>query len=88
MFAVMEDRTESVRVMHLMDGHVLCDEMLRWLVRNRLTGVRLLEWLRFEHRGSVFGAMKYLVMRVERERKVRPVIAGIDYFPRRPKIEG
>jgi hypothetical protein len=64
---VTEERKQLM--LEVMDGHPKlpehlvhinrferCDEILRWLIKNEITGARFVEWVRFEHRGSVLQA--------------------------------
>lgn len=57
-----------------------CDEILGWLVQNRITGKRFLEWVVGEHNRSILNAGAQVIARLEREKKSRPILADQDYL--------
>lgn len=54
------------------------DEMLDWLLLNRITGVNLVSWFHIENEGSFLYACQDIIRRLEREIEHRPLIMGDD----------
>lgn len=57
------------------------DPILFWLVRNKLTGKKFLQFFDFEMRHSVFSLINYVLKKVEKEKKERPLLLNKDYIP-------
>lgn len=54
------------------------DAALHWLVQNRVTGKRFLELVNFQCGGSPLELVRYLTMRIEKEKHVRSLYIGKD----------
>ena len=55
------------------------DEMLCWLVSNKVTGAKFYTYFTEEMEGSPLKLMAALNARIERTRKIRPLFAGRDF---------
>lgn len=83
MLLCMDSERENPQMhyaLHMCSQFYRCNDMIVWLIRNRLTGKNLLEWIRFEHGGSNFQMAKYVLTKVKREKLLQPVIAGQDFI--------
>ena len=79
-FRVMHDNEDTLPVLHIIWNFTRCDDILRWLWKNQLTGFRLLSWLRLEFRNSPMGLVKYVLGRLDHEKKGL-IIYGKDWKP-------
>lgn len=48
--------SEMLRFAHLLETFRHIDPLLTWLVRNKITGQKFINWVNFEHCGCVFAA--------------------------------
>ena len=76
------DNDPNPRLVHLMHDlsryrHV--DSMLRWLIRNNLTGNNLIQFLDYTFKSSILSMAKHIIMLVNKERKVAPVLYRKDW---------
>lgn len=69
----------TIFLMHV-NRHRRADEILKWLIKTNLTGENLFEWIKIEMRGSILGTMKFVVMQIDKDSEIRPIIAGRDYL--------
>jgi tRNA A37 threonylcarbamoyladenosine biosynthesis protein TsaE len=79
---VMDGDASAAPLLYHLDKYRRADELLKWLIRNGLTGRRFVEWVKCEHGNSVLKAGAYLLMKIEHEKKTRPVLIGDDYLTR------
>lgn len=75
------------RLLHLMHAFTMfyrCDEMLQWLIVNKLTGLALYDWSHSESfAGSYFQTAKFVLTKVKREKELQAVIGGKDFITTR-----
>ena len=76
------DEDPNPRLVHLMHDlsryrHV--DSMLRWLIKNNLTGNRLIQFLDHTFKSSTLNMVKHIIMKVNNEKSLRPVLYGKDW---------
>lgn len=55
------------------DQHHRCDDVLRWLIKNRLTGYNLVTWLDEHYSRSILEPLKWILMRVDRGNEMRTI---------------
>jgi hypothetical protein len=70
------------QALHFLDCHAPIDKldaMLGWLISNKLTGGKFLEFLRGECRGSYLELQRTLLMRIEKVRIKKPILIGKDF---------
>lgn len=76
----LHDGDDSVcPFLHFLDGMVHCDTIGLWFVANGYTGKKLSEFVRIEHAGSMLGAVKTAVRRIEKLRVERDLFSGRDF---------
>jgi hypothetical protein len=64
--------------LHRMENVVRLEEVLVWLVRQRITGSRFIGWLKEEQGGSLLKAISFILQKVNRDLVARPLIHGKD----------
>lgn len=74
---VADGELETAPLLYQVANLTQADDVLRWLIQNRITGKRFLHWVKFEH-GSLLKAMAHAVNTVNRETMMRPLFAGKD----------
>ena len=79
MLNIVQDRSEIVPFMHYLDRFHRCDDMLEWLVKNNLTGLRFLDFTKDRCKGSMLEVARYLLQRCEKTKEARPVLIMRDF---------
>lgn len=54
------------------------NEILAWLVKNKITGTEFVAFIEQGHERSVLGMLSYILMQVNRDLIVKPIIVGED----------
>lgn len=54
------------------------DEVLEWLIRNKITGKKLVGYFENEHEASLIKFSAYVLRRVNRDLESKPLIVGKD----------
>ncbi len=80
MLIVMDDHPAAPPLLYHVDRFRRCDEILRWLINNYLIGRKFVEWVRHEHGNSILRAGAHVLMKIDRDRVIKPVIGGRDYI--------
>ena len=80
MHEVMAGRLAVVPILHQLSHYVFCDSLLRWLVKNRIVGNNLIEWLKIEHDGSVLGMVQFIVKHHNKNKEIKPIILNKDWI--------
>jgi hypothetical protein len=78
LLSVWDGEGHTLPHLYLMANLVWCDEALGWLVRNNLTGKKFVHWLKYEHDGSLLGAMSHIRMKLNRDLELKPIFHGKD----------
>lgn len=50
-----------------------------WLIKNKMTGKILQSWLKEEFDNSIMSMVKEIIMRINRDKEVKPIYAYKDY---------
>lgn len=80
MLLVAEEHPAAPPYLWHLDRFRRCDQILRWLLQNKLTGMRFIQWVRNDHEGSILQAGGYVLQKLDNERGLRKVIGGVDYL--------
>lgn len=54
------------------------EEILRYLIKEGFTGKKLWDWVQGEFSGSVLQMAAYVLMKINKETEIKPIIAGRD----------
>lgn len=73
---VIDGRTDLAQPAYYLYCHERCDDLLRWLIANRMTGSDLVETLALECNGSVIVLIQRIIKRLDRDLKLKPVLAS------------
>lgn len=71
--------------LHHFDMYVRCDDMLTWLVKNKLTGKNFYEWARRYYEKSYMGPAQEILRRMNKEAENQVVKFGRDVKIPRPR---
>lgn len=71
-----DDRT--LRHLWMVNNLYRADEVLAYLIQNRLTGKRLVAFIEEDHKGSLLKAMCEVLRRINRDLEAKPLIVGKD----------
>lgn len=76
----MDNELALVPIMHQLSHYRDCKKFLRWLIRNRIIGHNLLEWVKIEHGNSVMGMVQFIVKFHNKDAENKSIILGKDWF--------
>ena len=79
MIQVIGAQGKLAPVMYTIGRARRCDAILGWLIESKLTGQELWEWFVIEHQSSALNLMAYVLKRVTKDVKRRPLIFGKDW---------
>lgn len=71
---------ELLPILQHLDAFRRCDEMLAWLIANRITGKQLHLWMAFQHQRSMLKMAAYILQRLNRDPAPKPILVGVDYL--------
>lgn len=77
---VCDGDSRVLPALHMCTQFYRCDEMVEWLLKHKITGHNLWDWIKESHGGSYFSMAKFVLTRVKREAVLQPVIAGRDFI--------
>lgn len=77
-FRVMDEQPSLLPILHYFTKWRRCDEMLVWCLENNLTGKNLLEWTHKHWGNSLLSMVKFILMKLNKERTPMPVFLGTD----------
>lgn len=79
---IADGNAQALPILFELDGFVHAERMFRWMIANKITGETFVEMVQnqFQHSWLSFG--KWVVMRVNKDKEVKKVIAGKDFIPR------
>jgi hypothetical protein len=66
MFQVMENNRECLPYLHHLDSYVRCDEILLWLIKNKLTGKNFIEWSKTHFGASMLRMTQFVLGKLEK----------------------
>lgn len=73
--STMDGMADLAPLLYQINQHQRQLDILKWLIRNRLTGRRLLDFFNGECQRSFLGLISFVVMKLEREQETRAVRA-------------
>ena len=76
---VIDGDARVVDVMFQFDKFVHCERMLEYLVKERITGAKFFEIYIQNFRASWLQFGQWLVMKINNDTQLRPIIGGKDY---------
>lgn len=80
MHLVMGGQTEISVILYHFDRYRRCDDMLKWLIANHLTGREFVAWMDFHFGRSILRAAGHILMRIGKESQPQAVKVGRDYL--------
>lgn len=80
-FWVIDDDRSLLPVCYHMTSYRRCDQILLWLVQNRMTGHNLKQWIGMRWGNSLLDMVKYILMRLDRDSAPKAIYAGGEYLP-------
>lgn len=78
MHQVMDHQPAILPTLHFLDRFVRCDEMLQWLVDNKITGKEFLNFVHFKFPESQLSMAKFILKRIKKSRDDGKVFQGRD----------
>lgn len=78
---IVDGKQELLPVVFFWHGFTRCEEILNWCLRNKLTGINLIAFLRetIGQRPLVMQAGQEILKRIDKENELKPVIVGRDF---------
>ena len=69
MFKVMDDKEEILSYLYHLNSFVRCDDILKWLIDNKLTGKEFLSWAKFHFGVSILELASFVLAQIDKHRK-------------------
>jgi len=80
MLRLADGASEVLPILHIMHNHYArCDEMLRWLIRNQISGRDMVLMVRYQHSNSPLEFFKWLTAKLDHDNELRPMFIGNQY---------
>lgn len=79
MLQVWDGHDPVVPWLHTMDNLYRCEEILSWLINNKLVGIRFIQYLRHDHENSLLKMCSHILKTVLGYNEPRPIVAGKDW---------
>jgi len=77
MFRVMDGNPQVLPYLHHFDRYHRCDEILAWLIKNRLTGKEFIAWVKDLYPHLTFLSVgHYILSKLKKDN--RPIVYGKD----------
>lgn len=79
MFRILEDEPKVLPDLYFLDSFIRCEEILRWLIANRLTGKDFLEWRNYLFGNSQLEMVQFILSKLDKSEK-QPIFYGKDFY--------
>jgi len=79
MHQAMDGNVQLVPIMHQLSHYTSINGILTWLIRNRITGYNLVDWLKINHNNSLMGMVKFIIKHHNKDLEERAIILGRDW---------
>jgi hypothetical protein len=77
-FRVADGYDPCLPILHFLDSMHRCDEILGWLIGNRLTGKNLCEFLQIQFGNSMLNMTKFIFMKLDKVTEKQAILLGRD----------
>lgn len=77
---IVDSEVSLLPVMHYLTAFKRCDFILEWLIRNRMTGKNLMQWIGIRWANSLLSMVKYILMKLDHETEMKPIYLGGEYL--------
>lgn len=79
-FRVSDGCSEALLTICHWNNMLRCDEVLSWCIYNNITGKVFVDWIKIIHSRGVLNSYQFICSRIDKEKELKPIIAGRDYF--------
>lgn len=79
MLKIADGNMSTLPILYHADRLRRCDEVLQYLLKNKLTGNQLLSYFQ-EQNSSILNLLSDILRRVDKERQKQKILAGKDYL--------
>lgn len=70
---------DTLPLLYHLDRLTRCDEVLAFMLREKITGQKFAGKVKNEHGGSILEFVKWAIQKINRDLEKRPIVAGKDY---------
>jgi hypothetical protein len=77
-FAVADGYDPALHILAFLDSLERCDDVLRWLIANRMTGKALCEFLHVQFGNKMLAMTKFILKRIDKTREEQALFLGRD----------
>lgn len=77
---LIDGNPDLMVIAHELYKYRYCEKLVDFLIKNKITGKQLQLWLNEEFNNSILSMVKFIVMRVNKNKEVEGVFAGRDWF--------
>tara|TARA_B100000749_G_C18269903_1_gene399908 strand:- start:393 stop:710 length:318 start_codon:yes stop_codon:yes gene_type:complete len=66
-------------IVHQIHNYRYSVDISRWLYENQITGKILLDFLKVSFENSIMGMVKFIIMKINRAKEIKPIYVNKDY---------
>jgi hypothetical protein len=79
MHKAMDGVVTLTPIMHQLSRYKTCDNILRWLISNRITGHNLADFVKVQHENSIMSMVKFIVKNQTKSKEEKAIVLGKDW---------
>lgn len=83
MLEVMDGFPPNATLLYHLNSFTRCEQILLWLIKNRVTGKNLFEFHKVQFQGSILNMAKEILRRIDHNQELKPILVGKDFIPNR-----
>jgi hypothetical protein len=72
----------ALPILHFLTGFVRCDEILKWLINNRMTGNDVVFFVNYQFKRSQLDFAKWVLSKVDKDKELKRIYVGKDWNPK------
>lgn len=80
MHTVIDGLPDLIPIAHQLSHYTSCDCILKWLIRNKITGKTFQDWIKVDHDNSVLAMVKFIIKSYNKSREDAPIILNKDWI--------
>ena len=76
---VINDDPRVMPIAHQISKYKNSLDITVWLIKNKITGIILLDFLKSKFENSILDMVKFIIMKINKDKEPKPIYAHKDY---------
>ena len=76
---VIDDDPRVMPIAHQISKYKNSLDITDWLIKNKITGIILLDFLKTKFENSILEMVKFIIMKINKDKEPKPIYAHKDY---------